>query len=80
LKTLLTPFMRFNTAVWKYKKEKSMALSQEVVATFYVSRKLKVFEADLKAMHKIKILRYTRPPKKVKNRVRALDSDTFVVE
>jgi len=80
LKALSTQFMRFNTAVWKYKKEKSMALSQEVVATFYGPRKLKVFEADLKAMHKIKELRYTRPPEKVEKRARALDIDIFVVE
>jgi valyl-tRNA synthetase len=80
LKTLSAQLMSFNTAVWKYKKEKNRALSQEIATTVYGPRELKVFEADLKAMHKIKELRFARPPKKVKMRARALDSDIFIIE
>jgi len=80
LKTLSTQFMNFNTAVWKYKKEKNIALSQGVAATVYGPRELKVFEADLKAMHKIKQIQFAKPPEKMKTKAQALDIDIFVTE
>jgi len=80
LKALSEKFMGFNTAVWKYKKEKSIALSQEITATVYGSEELRVFEADLKAMHKVKKLRFAAPPESEKARARSLDNETFVVE
>ncbi|MDH5635011.1 MAG: class I tRNA ligase family protein, partial [Candidatus Bathyarchaeota archaeon] len=80
LKELSTQFMNFNTAVWKYKKEKNIALSQELTALVYGPRKLKAFEADLRAMHRIKELQFAEPTQKMKTKARALDSDIFVVE
>jgi len=80
LKRLSAQFMDFNTAVWKLKKEKNIALSQEIAATVYVPKELEVFKADLKAMHKIKDLRFAKPTNKVKTKGRMLNSDIFVVE
>jgi len=80
LKTLSTPFMNFNTAVWKYKKEKNIALSQETAATVYGPKELEAFEADLEAMHKIRELRFGKPSQKVKSKAHKLDEDISVVE
>jgi len=76
---LLPQLMDFNAAVWRYKKEKSVALSQEVKATIYAPRELEVFEADLKAMHRIKQLVFGQPSKEVEARAKALGI-MFVVE
>ncbi len=80
LKGLLPRLMGFNTALWKYKKERNIALSQETPAAVFASEKLKVFEADLKAMHKIKQLNFGKPPGGIAARAKALDVDTFVVD
>jgi len=80
LKALSAQFMGFNTAVWKYKKEKSIALSQEAAAIFYGPKELEPFEADLKAMHKIRELRFAEPTGAMKKKARALDTNIFVVE
>ena len=80
LKSLATQFTGFNTAIWKYKKEKNIALSQGIAAAVYGPKELEVFEADLKAMHKIKEIRFTTPTEKIKSMAQAIDSDIFVVE
>ncbi len=80
LKTLATQLMNFNTAVWKYKKEKNTALSQGITTPVYGPKELQVFEADLTAMHKIKELHFAKPTEKLKAKARALDSDIFIVE
>ncbi len=79
LKELFAQLMDFNAAVWKYKKEKSVALSQEVKATIYAPRELEVFEADLKAMHRIRQLVFGQPSKEVEARAKAFGI-MFVVE
>ena len=80
LKSLANQFTGFNTAIWKYKKEKNIALSQGIAATVYGPKELGVFEADLKAMHKIKEMRFAQPTEKIKSMAQAIDSDIFVVE
>lgn len=79
LKTLLPKIMDFDTAVWKYKKDKSVALSQELKARVYAPKELEVFAADLKAMHKIGQLLFGRPPEEVAREAVSLDNDIFVV-
>jgi len=73
-------FMEFNTAIWKYKKEKNIALSQGIDVMVYGPKELEVFKEDLKAMHKIKELRFTKPTKKIEAKARRLNSDILVVE
>jgi len=80
LNTLIEHFTGFNTAIWKYKKEKSIALSQEISATVYGPKQLKAFQADLKAMHKIKELVFTEPTNRIKTEGRRLNKDIIVVE
>ena len=80
LKPLANQFTGFNTAIWKYKKEKNIALSQGIAATVYGPKELEVFEADLKAMHKIEELCFTKPAEKMKSMAQAIGSDVFVVE
>jgi valyl-tRNA synthetase len=80
LKTLSTQFMNFNTALWKYKKEKNIALSQEIAAIVYGPEELKIFEADLKAMHKVKELRFEPPSREIAMKAQALDSEILVLE
>jgi valyl-tRNA synthetase len=80
LKALTTEFMNFNTEIWKYKKEKNIALSQEIKAVVYGPKKLEVFKDDLKAMHKIKELQFTKPTEKAQTKARILNNDIFVIE
>ena len=80
LEKALPQLIDFNTAIWKYKKEKNIALSQETTATFYSPEELKIFEADLKAMHRIKHLNFGKPPKAVEQKARTLDSGIFLIE
>lgn len=78
LRGLLPQLMEFDTAMWKYKKERNMALSQELPATICASPELKVFESDIKVMHKIKELRFGKPSQELK--AKDLGSNTFAVE
>ena len=80
LKCLMPVLADFNTAIWRYKKEKGVALSQELDATIYAPKELRVFESDLKAMHKIKQIRFGSPPESVQAKAKVLNSDTFAVE
>lgn len=80
LRELLPQLMEFNTAVWKFKKERNTALSQEVSAAIYAPAELKVFEADLKAMHKIRQLNFGKPPKEIEAKAKALGSNIFATE
>lgn len=80
LKNFVQVLASFDAAIWRYKKEKGVALSQELDATIYAPKELGVFEADLKAMHKIKRIKFGSPSESVKAKVKALDSVTFVVE
>ena len=80
LKALVPVLASFNTAIWRYKKEKGVALSQELDVEIYAPKELGVFEADLKAMHKIRQFRFGSPPKSVQVKAKALSSDTFAVK
>ena len=77
----LTPQLtNFNAVIWKYKKEKCVALSQELTAMVYAPRELEVFKDDLVAMHRIKELRFIEPPKVEIAGARRLNDDTLLVE
>jgi valyl-tRNA synthetase len=78
LRGLLPQVMEFDRAIWKYKKERNIALSQEVQATIYASPGLTAFETDLKVMHKIKEFRFGKPPREIK--AKDLGGSTFAVE
>jgi len=80
LKDLSERFMNFNTSIWKYKKEKTIALSQGIEATVYGPEKLEPFKADLKAMHKIKELRFGEPAGKLKKKAQMLAPGMFIIE
>jgi len=80
LKTLATQVMTFDTAIWKYKKEKNIALSQGLDATIYAPKELEVFEVDLKTMHKIRKLQFAKPPEKLKTKAHSLGNGVFVAE
>jgi len=80
LRALSTQFVNFNTTIWKYKKEKNIALSQQIDAAVYGPKELKVFEADLKAMHKIKEIHFAQPAEKLKAKSKALDNNIFIFE
>ena len=53
LDNALTKFMEFNNSVWRYKKDKGIALSQKIEATINASKNLEPIKEDLIAMHKI---------------------------
>ncbi len=80
MKTLATQVMNFNTTIWKYKKEKNIALSQGLDAAVYVPKELEAFEADLKAMHKIRKMHFAKPPENMRTKAHSLGSDIFLVE
>lgn len=75
---LLPQFMEFDTAIWKFKKERGIALSQEVRATIYAPPRLRAFETDIKVMHKIKEFRFGEPPEGTE--AKDLGGSTFAVE
>ncbi len=76
----LTPrFTEFNTVIWKYKKEKGLALSQELGATVYAPEELEVFKEDLKAMHGIRELRFGEPEEE-KAKICELGGGVFIIE
>jgi len=80
LEGLLPQLLEFNTTIWKYKKEKSIALSQELRATVYARKELHVFAADLKAMHKIEQIVFGQPPREVEAKAKVVGSNLFIVE
>ena len=61
-KELKDEFMSFNTTIWRYKKQQGLALSSQLNCIVYAPEKLKPLEKDLKAMHRIKALLFTKPP------------------
>ena len=61
---LLDRFMEFNNAIWKYKKSRGVALSQEMPARrVYAPPELKPLKDDLMVMHRIRDLRFQTPEK-----------------
>ncbi len=58
---LLKSFMEFNNAIWRYKKEKGLALSQELNVKVYAPKNLEPLKDDLVAMHRIREMCFGRP-------------------
>lgn len=80
LKRLTAQLMDFNTALWKYKKERSIALSQELTAAVYGPQELQVFESDLKAMHRVKDLRFAEPSEQNRIQGHVIGANIIVTE
>lgn len=55
---LLTKFTEFNNAIWKYKKDNGIALSQKLDTIVYAPLELAPLRNDLQAMHKISKLSF----------------------
>jgi len=64
LNKLLSRFMAFNNVIWRYKKEKGFALSQNLPNVVYAPKELEPFKDDLMAMHRIAHLRFEEPEEK----------------
>lgn len=77
---LMPQFMNFNTLIWKYKKEKGIALSRKLAATVYAPKELENFKEDLKAMHGIRELYFVEPTEEVKTKARRLNGNVFIAE
>jgi valyl-tRNA synthetase len=58
---LLKPFIQFNSAIWRYKKLKGIALRAHIKRV-YGPESLAPLEADLQAMHRIDELIFGKPP------------------
>ena len=58
---LLPKFIEFNNAVWRYKKSRGLALSQELAAPIDAPVELEPLVDDFKAMHQIKSLFFGKP-------------------
>jgi len=58
---LLPNFVEFNNTVWRYKKSRGLALSEEIAAPIYALVQLEPLKEDLKAMHKITNLAFGKP-------------------
>lgn len=78
LNKLTSQFVDFNTTIWKYKKDEGTALSQELAAKVYALKDLEVFKDDLKAMHKIRDLKFGKPTEK--ETAQKLNDNLFVVK
>ncbi len=72
--------MDFNATIWNYKKERGVALSQELATIVYAPKELESFKRDLEAMHRIKELRFVEPTEEVKSITRRLKSDVFILD
>ncbi|OYT63010.1 MAG: valine--tRNA ligase [Thermofilum sp. ex4484_15] len=54
VKELLSPFIKFNSFIWKFKKSRGISLSLPLDFKVYVHKSLSGLKKDLVAMHKIK--------------------------
>jgi valyl-tRNA synthetase len=61
LAELLPGLVEFNNAVWRLKKSRGLALSEELATPIYAPVKLGPLKEDLKAMHKIPNLVFGKP-------------------
>lgn len=71
---LVPTFMKFNTAIWKYKKEKGVALNAELGAV-YAPKELTPLKEDLQTMHRIKKLEFGKP----KGKATKIEEDVYVI-
>jgi valyl-tRNA synthetase len=76
LEPVTNSLMEFNSAVWKFKKEKGMSLNQPL-SRVYTSLRLKSMGNDLKAMHRIEDLRFGTP--KDYERILSKGEGTYIV-
>jgi len=53
--------IEFNNAIWRFKKSKGLALSQELTVKIYAPLELEPLKEDLKAMHKTSNLLFGKP-------------------
>jgi valyl-tRNA synthetase len=58
---LLPKLVEFNNTVWRYKKSRGLALSEEIISLIYAPVQLEPLKEDLKAMHKISNLTFGKP-------------------
>jgi len=58
---MLEPFMEFNSAIWTYKNRAGLSLNEAIEGIVYAPEILKPLEAELRAMHKIRELRFGKP-------------------
>jgi valyl-tRNA synthetase len=63
---LLPKLAEFNNGVWRYKKSRGLALSEQFTAFVYAPVQLEPLKEDLKAMHKIVNLAFGKPENKDK--------------
>jgi len=78
LNRLVPKFMEFNNVIWRYKKEKRIALSQEFSATVYAPKELEPLKDDLMTMHGILSLRFREP--QGKEEMQRISEETMVVK
>jgi len=78
LSKLLPKFIGFDNAVWRYKKENKVALSQSLPTTLYAPEELRPFEQDATAMHRIEHLQFGEPEER--KGMRELAEGIFVPE
>jgi len=78
LNRLLAKFIEFNNAIWRYKKEKDIALSQRLPATVYAPKDLEPLKEDLMMMHQIESLGFGEPEQK--ERIQRVSEEIFIVE
>ncbi|MEM1550754.1 MAG: valine--tRNA ligase, partial [Candidatus Bathyarchaeia archaeon] len=64
--SLIPKFIEFNNAIWQYKKRYNVALSQELNAVIYAPPELEPLKDDLRAMHRIRVLKFGSPEGSVK--------------
>nr|MCG2895632.1 class I tRNA ligase family protein [Vulcanisaeta sp.] len=58
---MLEPFMGFNSAIWTYKNRAGLSLNEAIEGIVYAPEILKPLEVELRAMHKIRELRFGKP-------------------
>ncbi|WP_243678225.1 class I tRNA ligase family protein [Vulcanisaeta distributa] len=58
---MLEPFMEFNRAIWTYKNKAGLSLNEPIEGVIYAPEVLKPLEIELKAMHKIREIKFGKP-------------------
>ncbi len=58
---MLEPFMEFNRAIWTYKNKTGLSLNEPIDGVIYTPEVLKPLEIELKAMHKIREIKFGKP-------------------
>ena len=72
---LVPEFLKFNTAIWKYKKEKGVALNDKL-GIVYASKELAPLKDDLQAMHRIEKLEFGKPSVKATE----IEADVHIIQ